>query len=747
MAICNLFRKLSKETGNFLMFSQYSNDLTREFVQHEAYRVVPSKFIAFDINYSNFLKSDFKNELNSSDLNVLIPNYLQNYFENGVSYLSHLSGFTFEPSITTNVFWNALFKAKLLNVSYYDSKWGSKTDGEINNKDSYQIISEMKYVGDIDIHSYEKTDGIGFGETYCYIPNDAKETLYEIRFSGENELCKTYKGDCIEGYEDYSDGATLPGMLQVTTPYDIDYYYNPKWIFNGSGGNTDDLKERFTYDYKSHYTSVKDTVEKSFNFNTIVVLYDIKTQNSDGSWNTAYKDIPMGMYITGLINDDGIVSNTVTKYDEVQDAYTSGTSYGLRVCTRFMVTPNATQIISNSAEATDVKSQYNGFSLAMNKMAESQAKMDKLLTQVIGDSQDIKDHLAQFKNNRANIPYLRKIGTKYYWFVNGRNTGVTNTGEEDNTSGEDSSGSEKTKLTIENGLFIVTDTETGNQYIIDGIRKRVTPLKPIFSKGEGTYNMILPLTISCNTDDVIIYYTTDKSDPKISSTRITGTELTLTQHVSQEISTYVIRAVAYKDGLYSNEVQYTYYIKRQVSTPIITISGTDYDNERVITIYSSTLGSTIHYSTDGGTNYIEKSNPAKITIDNTLQVGNLKVYATLTGWVNSEIYTYPYNINTGALIMYYGLVDTAPTSDAEVETLEKIQSSELPQTITFDSNAGIYNVCFAYPKTLGELTSIKDNNGFEYIDQFTLDESLSKYYVYTTKDIADRGNTTFIFSK
>jgi hypothetical protein len=34
------------------------------------------------------------------------------------------------------------------------------------------------------------------------------------------------------------------------------------------------------------------------------------------------------------------------------------------------------------------------------------------------------DHLSQFKNNKVNVPYIRTLGNKKYWFVNGKNTGA-----------------------------------------------------------------------------------------------------------------------------------------------------------------------------------------------------------------------------------------------------------------------------------------------------------------------------------
>ena len=50
-----------------------------------------------------------------------------------------------------------------------------------------------------------------------------------------------------------------------------------------------------------------------------------------------YSDIPMGMYFNGKFNNYKL-TNEATKY--VSTSYDTGTSYGLRICTRFSVMPN-----------------------------------------------------------------------------------------------------------------------------------------------------------------------------------------------------------------------------------------------------------------------------------------------------------------------------------------------------------------------------------------------------------------------
>ena len=83
MAVCNRFNELSSNSGNFLMFSQYVEDITCNFVNSTSYKVVPSKFIALNIDYSLL---NIPSVGDSRDLNVDIPMYFQNYYENACAY-------------------------------------------------------------------------------------------------------------------------------------------------------------------------------------------------------------------------------------------------------------------------------------------------------------------------------------------------------------------------------------------------------------------------------------------------------------------------------------------------------------------------------------------------------------------------------------------------------------------------------------------------------------------------------------
>ena len=181
MAICNLFRSLSKKTGNVMMFSQYSEDLTQCYVQHDNYDVIPSRFVALNINYSTFKAPEGFVPSSPANPNTDIPTYLQNYFENGCAWMRGTKiGEDWEPTkwspdVSTNLFWNALLQSKLIEYSTIT------VEGK-----NIHIIPQVKYVGDIDIHSYESRDGVGYSEVYCYIPNAAEGTQYEVT-PGDND--------------------------------------------------------------------------------------------------------------------------------------------------------------------------------------------------------------------------------------------------------------------------------------------------------------------------------------------------------------------------------------------------------------------------------------------------------------------------------------------------------------------------------------------------------------------------------
>lgn len=69
---------------------------------------------------------------------------------------------------------------------------------------------------------------------------------------------------------------------------------------------------------------------------------------------------------------------------------------------------------------------------------------------------------------------------------------------------------------------------------------------------------------------------------------------------------------------------------------------------------------------------------------------------------------------------FYGAVADLNPSEATVEALTAALGTAKGGTYSFTVSAG--RICYAYPKSLGALTSIKDGNGFSLFDSFTRTE-------------------------
>ena len=114
------------------------------------------------------------------------------------------------------------------------------------------------------------------------------------------------------------------------------------------------------------------------------------------------------------------MSNTITKYVSSGQIYNQGTSYGLRICTRFLSSPNSTEIKDISVNGSAVSE----IAPVLEKMGETLIAVEDSIAESSQIQTELKTHLSQFKNNKVNVPYIRRIGDKKYWFVNGKNTGA-----------------------------------------------------------------------------------------------------------------------------------------------------------------------------------------------------------------------------------------------------------------------------------------------------------------------------------
>ena len=101
-----------------------------------------------------------------------------------------------------------------------------------------------------------------------------------------------------------------------------------------------------------------------------------------------------------------------------------------------------------------------------------------------------------------------------------------------------------------------------------------------------------------------------------------------------------------------------------------------------------------------------------------------------------------YKVTTGSVsvrfvgLSYSGVVpDDFVANDANVKALTSALVGSRSREITF--SPAHQKVCIAYPKEFGVATSIKDGNGFDYLDSYTRTEvsiDNEEYYVYLLND-------------
>ena len=375
------------------------------------YRVIPSKFVVMNLNWDCADKQNMVKVY--SNPNSWLPLYLQNYYENGLAVLRNniqsITGKPYTPEMSKWLFWKSLFDANYLNMSSRDN-----------------AVLEVKYVGGINLQSYDQWSGMGYSEVYCYIPNDATSHRYTMSRIAPQTIPSIAReaGKTLEGFTDNDlldeNGNFNTNASEIVLPREVNYTYQQIYEFAWEEGS--DLR----------VLDADDTEKDSFEFNSIVVLYDVLSINEQGEWVTTHSDLPMGIYVCGTLGETTevagweIMSNTFRKFIHNEDIYGSGTSYGLRICSRYLVNPNNDTIKNIAIETKD--EGYAEFSRVMSSFADLQSKMDEVMDSVLQNADVDKDLLGIFKNSRTNVPYLKEVEGKMHWFVNGRDLGVAGDG-------------------------------------------------------------------------------------------------------------------------------------------------------------------------------------------------------------------------------------------------------------------------------------------------------------------------------
>jgi hypothetical protein len=434
--VTNLFKPLSRPTGEFFLFSNYADDLTRQATTPKTYRVVPSKFAALNLDTSNVASIT-----ETASVATGIATALQDYYENKTNFLHTYNDYPdnieYKKWWDSRIIWQTLLKFGLIHLEDYQ-----EVDDQQNPVSQFKYFPELQYIGDVNIYSTTENDGRAYNEIYCYIPNDAQKTNYSVQNIGDYNESFVYTD--IPGTLD-GNTMTLIGWNHDNYPENIGIANSPllddtdnvTYNIYDSGDPDDEHDDGMWFrpdalacewsegqpDFDDQSTNLYATADDvMFEVNSILVFYDVISINDDGTETVKYKNLPLGIYFTGY--EDDALCNVIEKYVNSDDIYQQGTSYGLRICNRFVSTPNATTFYDTNVDMYDGLAD---FSHAMQLMGENAVLMSDIAEQNRITLNSLNDHLAQFKNYRTNVPYIRQLtinGDQVgVWFVNGRNTG------------------------------------------------------------------------------------------------------------------------------------------------------------------------------------------------------------------------------------------------------------------------------------------------------------------------------------
>lgn len=115
---------------------------------------------------------------------------------------------------------------------------------------------------------------------------------------------------------------------------------------------------------------------------------------------------------------------------------------------------------------------------------------------------------------------------------------------------------------------------------------------PSITPASGAYTIGTSIEISCSTDEAVIHYTTDGSNPSSSSPTYSSA-ITLEDDMT-------VKAIGIKDGMTDSNIASVAYTIAQVATPLISPaeSSVEYGSQISISMLNPD-GETIHYTTDG----------------------------------------------------------------------------------------------------------------------------------------------------
>ncbi|HOT45355.1 MAG TPA: chitobiase/beta-hexosaminidase C-terminal domain-containing protein [Spirochaetota bacterium] len=219
-----------------------------------------------------------------------------------------------------------------------------------------------------------------------------------------------------------------------------------------------------------------------------------------------------------------------------------------------------------------------------------------------------------------------------------------------------------------------------NDSTVTSAQYNITVDAPVFSIGEGTYNVDQNIDLTCATPGAVIHYTTNGTTPTLSSPVYSGIPI----HVWGNNTTRTIRAMAALSGLSNSTVVSNSYTidYLQVATPTIDIPAGYYNTEPLnLHITTGTTGATIHYYVNGTEGWgVFGTSEAFVNIDASM-TQPVTVTATAIAIMMED---------SGSIAAVYTIDTTAPTclvtTPADMSEYVSIVPPDPTITITCDEN-------------------------------------------------------------
>ncbi|MDD2210235.1 MAG: chitobiase/beta-hexosaminidase C-terminal domain-containing protein [Candidatus Cloacimonetes bacterium] len=187
---------------------------------------------------------------------------------------------------------------------------------------------------------------------------------------------------------------------------------------------------------------------------------------------------------------------------------------------------------------------------------------------------------------------------------------------------------------------------------------------PVFSVASGIYQTAQTVAISTSTEDVIIRYTTDGSDPSETVGTVYTSPITISGNTT-------LKAIAYKTNWLSSQIAVaSYVITGKVAAVQFNPTGDTYQTAQTVVLTSATEGAYFYYTTDGSdpseTNGTLYTTGIHIPLNSENFV--LRARAFKENWTPSDIGEQIYTI-TGQVLISTPVFSIDPGTYATVQNL------------------------------------------------------------------------------